>query len=533
MGDHVDEDQGMALLRYTVISAFIAMEPLRGQKGPLLDQLARRTWTGKDGAPLVVKRETIRVWIRRYRRTGLDGLKDKARTRRGVTAFSQDVIDVVIKLKREVPERSLDRIIAILEEMKFCGQGVVRRSTLHRILKREGISRRHRETPDDKDLDRFEADSPNDLWQSDMLAGPWLPDPERPGRSRRAWLYAFLDDHSRLLMHGRFSFKGDLPALELVFRRCVQKYGVPRRVYYDNGAVYRSDQMRLIVGTLGIHGIVFTKTYRPMGHGKIEALNRFITGNFLNEVKSSHIKTIDQLNEAFVAFTDVEYNNKIHGETNEAPYARWRKGIERVRYADEKLILKAFLWKEQRTPDKTGVFSLFGTRFQTGASVAKHRVDVLYDPEQLDQVDVYLNGRFIERVKPFAVSTHRRPHVTPPSPASIPTSAPQAPPTANWLGHLVEKRKTAGFVEEAPRALQHDINARRSAKDDVVTALIKERVVDDVFDDVAVKDYLARYGPFDEDVARRALDALHDAPRDLHVTHYLDAIRKHAQGEKP
>ena len=533
MGDHVDEDQDMALLRYTVISAYIAMEPLRGQKGPLLDQLARRTWVGKDGVPLVVKRETIRVWIRRYRRTGLDGLKDKARTRRGVTALPQDVIDVVIKLKREVPERSLDRIIAILEEMNFCGKGVVRRSTLHRILKREGISRRHRETPDDKDLDRFETDSPNDLWQSDMLAGPWLPDPERPGRSRRAWLYTFLDDHSRLILHGRFSFKGDLPALELVFRRCVQKYGVPRRVYYDNGQVYRSDQMRLIVATLGIHGIVFTKTYRPMGHGKIEALNRFITSNFLKEVKSSHIKTIDQLNEAFVAFADLEYNKKTHGETNEAPFARWRKGLERVRYVDEKLILQAFLWKEQRTPDKTGVFSLFGIRYQTGASVAKHRVDIRYDPEQLDEVDVYLDGRFIERVKPFAVNTHRRPHVVPASPASLPITTPPGAPTANWLGHLVEKRRRTGFVEEAPRAIQVDIKARRSGLDNAVTALIKERVDPDVFDETAVREFLDRYGPFDEDLARRALDALHHARRDLHVTHYLDAIKNLAQGEKP
>lgn len=528
MGSHVDGEQEKALLRYQIISAYIAMEPTRGQKRPLLEQLARKTWVGKDGAPVVVSSETIRAWVRRYRRLGLDGLLDKPRPRRGVKALSSDVQELVVKLKRDVPERSLDKIIVILEEMGFCAKGVVRRSTLHRVLLREGISGRPRKETDDTDLDRFEADAPNDLWQSDLLNGPWLPDPERPGRVRRAYLYAFIDDHSRFLLHGRFSFKGELPALELVFRRCVQKYGVPKRVYYDNGQVYRSGQMRQVVATLGIHGVVFTKKRRPMGHGKIEALNRYVTSNFIAEVKSSRIKTVDELNEAFVAFADVEYNNRVHDEINELPLVRWKRGIERVRYVDEKLVLKAFLWREERTPDKTGLFSLLGVRFQTGPSLAKRRIEARYDPERLDEVDVYDGGRFVERVKPFAVSTHRRPHAPPQTPP-----APPGPPTADYLGHLVDKRRKSAFVEETPRALKDDLAAHRAAKDDAIVTLLRERVDDAVFDEEAIRAFLTRYGPFDEGVARRALDSLLGAPRDLHVTHYLDVVRKLTQGETP
>lgn len=527
MAEPVDKEQEKALLRYTIISAYLAMEPTRGQKGPLLEKLANKTWVGRNGEPYVVSAETIRSWLRRYGRKGLDGLRDKPRPRRGVMTLSPETVDVVIKLKREVPERSLDRIIVILESMGFCEKGVVRRSTLHRVLAREGISARPTRPADDKDLDRFEADLANDLWQSDLLEGPWLPDPERPGRVRRAHLYAFLDDHSRVLLHGRFSFKGELPHLELVFRRCVQKWGAPRRVYYDNGQVYRSGQMRQVVATLGIHRIVFTQKRRPMGHGKIEALNRFITGNFIAEVKSSKIKTLDELNEAFVAFADVDYNQAVHGETNEAPLARWKKDIERVRYVDEKLVLQAFLWREHRTPDKTGVFSLFGVRYQTGASMAKKRIEVRYDPERLSDLDVYFDGRFVERVKPFAVSTHRRPHTLPPSP-----QAPPGPPTADWLSHLVELRKMAGFIEETPRVLSDEIARERAIGDAAIVSLLEEHVHDDVFDERAIGEFLARYGPFDEDKARHALESLgEDAPRDLHITHYLNAIRRN-HGDK-
>lgn len=528
MAEPVDAEQEKALLRYQIISAYVAMEPTRGQRGPLLVQLAKKTWVGKNGEPYVVTAETIRVWIRRFRRHGLDGLRDKRRPRRGVTALPPELVDLVIKLKREVPERSLDRIIVILESMGLCDKGIVRRSTLHRVLKREGISARPTTPAGEKDLDRFEADHANDLWQSDLLEGPWLPDPERPGRVRRAHLYAFIDDHSRLLLHGRFSFKGELPHLELVFRRCVQKWGAPRRVYYDNGKVYRSGQMRQVVATLGIHGMVFTQKWRPMGHGKIEALNKFLTSNFIAEVKASTVKTLDELNEAFVAFADVDYNQAIHGETNEAPLARWKKDVERVRYVDEKLVLRAFLWREHRTPDKTGIFSLFGVRYQTGALCAKKRVEVRYDPERLDDVDVYLDGRFIERVKPFTVSTHRRPHTLTP----LPPPAPPGPPTANWLAHLVEQRKKAGFVEEAPRALSDEIARERAIADAAIVSLLEEHVDEDVFDERVIAEFVARYGPFDEDTARRALESLgDDAPRDLHITHYLDAIRRH-HGEK-
>lgn len=528
MAERVDEEQEKALLRYQIISAYLAMEPTRGQRGPLLAQLAKKTWVGRRGEPYVVSAETIRSWVRRYRRRGLDGLRDKRRPQRGVKALSPEIAELVIKLKREVPERSLDRIIVMLESMRLCEKGVVRRSTLHRVLAREGISARPAKPADDKDLDRFEADAANDLWQSDLLEGPWLPDPERPGRVRRAHLYAFIDDHSRLLLHGRFSFKGELPHLELVFRRCVQKWGVPRRVYYDNGQVYRSGQMRQVVATLGIHGIVFTKKRRPMGHGKIEALNRFMTSNFVAEVKSSTIKTLDELNEAFVAFADVDYNQAVHGETNEAPLVRWKKGIERVRYVDEKLVLQAFLWREHRTPDKTGIFSLFGVRYQTGASMAKKRIEVRYDPERLLELDVYFDGRFVERVKPFAVSTHRRPHTLPPSPPP----APPGPPTADWLSHLVELRKKTAFVEEAPRVLSDEIARARAVQDAAIVSLLEEYVDEDVFDERVIGDFVARYGPFDEDKARHALESLgEDAPRDLHITHYLDAIRRN-HGDK-
>ncbi len=526
-----DDDRAWALARYQVISAYLALEPRRGQRTALLVTLAARTWRGPHGEDFRVAAETIRVWVRRYRAGGLERLRDKPRPRRGVSVLAPDEIERVVQLKRDVPERSLDRLLTIAEGAGVIEPGRLRRSTLHRVLAAHHLSARPpAKTADTSDLDRFEADAPNDLWQSDMLVGPWLPDPQRPGKMRRAYLYAFLDDHSRLILHGRFSFRGDLPALELVFRRCLQKWGTPRRCYYDNGQVYRSGHMRRIIAALGIYAIVFTQINRPEGHGKIEALNRLIRSAVLAELRASTITTLDELNEAFAAWAELQYNRTVHGETGEAPLDRWRRGVERVKYADEEALRQGFLWREDRTPDKTGVFSLFGVKYQT--RLGRKRIQVRFDPEALDLVELWHKDRFVERVRPFEVSTHRRPR---PSPAATPAKD-QPRPLVDWLGHLVARRKGEFLAHERePRALVEAAVAQRAAADQAIVDLLARRLDQAVFCEATVRDWLARFGPIDPAAAEQLLAGLlaHGVRKDQHITFFLDALQRQLTGGTP
>ncbi len=526
------EAKGKALARYQVISAYLALDPPRGQRGALLKRLAARSWVGDDGEPFTAEAETIRKWVARYRTSGLEGLEDKAHPLRGTQALSAEQIELVCGLKQEVPERSLDRIITIAEEMKLIEAGVLRRSTLHRVLQSRDLSKRRLRDVDATDLDRFEADAPNDLWQSDMLTGPWLPDPKRPGHNRRAYLYAFLDDHSRLLLHGRFSFKGDLPALELVFRRSLQKYGKSRRVYYDNGQTYRSHHMKHIVATAGIHGMVFTKVRRPQGHGKIEAFNRFVRGAFIAEIKASRIRTIDELNEAWVAWADHDYNRRIHSETGQKPRDRWRGGADRVEWLDEQKLRQAFLWSEERVPDKSGVFSLFGTEFQVGSDQAKKKIEVRYDPEVLDSIEVWYRGHFVERLSPFQVHTHRRPKAADDA-DEVPPSKDDGDERTDYLNHLVQKRRATGRIEPSPQALAEAERTGRAAAGQAVVDLLTERLEPAVVDVASILSFCDRFGPFDVGLCDEAIGSFVErGMKDQHIDIYLDAIRRqHSKGQ--
>jgi putative transposase len=165
--------------------------------------------------------------VRRYRQRGLGGFEDKLRPQRGIQVLTPEQVALMAQLKRDVPERSLDRIITIAEQTKLVAPGVVRRSTLHPARSApQGLSARIPSPASVEDLDRFEAELPQrPVGSRTCSPGRGCPIPTVPGKMRRAYLYAFLDDHSRLLLHGRFSFRGELPALELVFRRSLQKYG--------------------------------------------------------------------------------------------------------------------------------------------------------------------------------------------------------------------------------------------------------------------------------------------------------------------
>ncbi len=167
-------------------------------------------------------------------------------------------------------------------------------------------------------------------------------------------------------------------------------------------------------------------------------------------------------------------------------------------------------------------------RYQVGAELAKRRVEIRYDPEALDEVEVYHDGRFVQRAKPFAVSRHRR--AKSPALRDAQSDTNKEEPAVNWLAHLTEKRRKKGFIEPTPRQIKEARRAEREATDKVVVSVLMDALDPAVLDEDVIALFLATYGPFDTDLARKAIASLTDAPRgrqDHHIDVYLNAIRTH------
>jgi hypothetical protein len=217
----------------------------------------------------------------------------------------------------------------------------------------------------------------------------------------------------------------------------------------------------------------------------------------------------------------LEYNNKIHSETHEKPVDRWRNNPRKIVLADEEKLRRAFLWTETRKPDKSGVFSLFGTEFQVCPRLAKKAVQVRYDPERRGEIEIWYEGNFVERIRPFHVQAHRRPAAKPVEEAP---SAPSAP-SVDWLDHLVSRRRKQNGKEPTEAESAQNVARRRQEMDDAVFAVLHDALDPAVLDAPSIQRFLDRYGPFEADSIRVALhDFLEHTPNNHHVQVYLDAI---------
>jgi len=249
---------------------------------------------------------------------------------------------------------------------------------------------------------RFERQHFGDLWQSDAMDGPWLPDPAHPERQRQVFLFAFLDDYTRLVPHARFYWNEQLPRVEDCFQRALKRYGRPLAIYVDRGAVYRSKQLDTACATLGIKRIL-ARPYSPEGKGKIERFFSFVQSDFLPELKQSQVDSLDQLNESLLAWLEVVYQRKLHTETGQSPLERFRQDPDpTVRPANPTELRQAFLHRALRTVTKTATISFQGNRYRVPAFLRRQKIEIRpnwdssSDPFDLAHLEIWHNETYLQ-----------------------------------------------------------------------------------------------------------------------------------------
>jgi putative transposase len=188
--------RAVGLFRYSLIREAADPKLSTKQRGRLVRDLAAREHVGPFGQPVRVARATIDRWIRDWRRGGFDALVPNPR--RVSPRTPADVLDLAVALKKEVPARTAVQVAAILRA--HCGWAPDERTLQRHFVRRELNTRPDGMPP--KAFGRFEADAPNQRWTGDALHGPTV-------NGRKAILFAFIDDHSRLLPGYRWARRED------------------------------------------------------------------------------------------------------------------------------------------------------------------------------------------------------------------------------------------------------------------------------------------------------------------------------------
>ena len=250
----------VALFRYQLIREAADPALTVRQRGRLVREIAARAHEGPFGEPVVVSRATIDRWIRAWRSGGFAALAPPAR--QVMLRTDAAVLELAAGLKREKPERTAAQVMRILRTT--CGWSPSVR-TLQRHFERLELTAR----PDGRPpavFGRFECARPNEMWTGDALHGPHI-------AGRKAYLFAFLDDHSRAVMAARWGYFEDTVRLAAALRPALAARGVPVRIYVDNGSAFVDAALKRAAARLGIK-ITHSAPGRPQGRGKIERFFR-------------------------------------------------------------------------------------------------------------------------------------------------------------------------------------------------------------------------------------------------------------------
>lgn len=413
-----DLGEQVAAFRYSLIAPVVSRQtPLSpGELGTFLREVSARQFEIPGSMQRRVSVRTLERYLAQYRRGGYEALKPKVRNDKGNTRLPEAVIRRAAQLRTERPERSVEQLILLLEAEGVAAPGTVAASTLARRLRHAGLSRRDvLIAPQNKGtFRRFEAEDVHVLWQSDFQHTLYLPNPEMPGRKKKAILYAILDDYSRLIVHGQFYWDEKLPRMEDSLKKAILRYGVPEQFYVDNGAVFSSAHLKRICGKLGIH-LSHSRPYRPSGRGKIERFFRFLDTSFVPEayeaIESGYIETLEDLNMAFQTWLEGYYHVRKHGSTGIAPKMRAIQTARIAKRVSEEQLNEIFYWQEERKADKTACVSLQGNVFQVDDELAGSKVQLRYDPFDLTAIQVWQGEKRYADARPVELKRRFDPRV--------------------------------------------------------------------------------------------------------------------------
>jgi transposase InsO family protein len=358
---------------------------------------------------LGISGRSLRRLIHKAREKGISALIRRRRSDYGkARRFDEKILAKALELLEESPHRSVPMLMSLLKADEQTRDIITDISphTLYHHLKASGYDFKKKRESSTKIYHRFEADYPNQLWQGDARDGIYLPDPEKSGKTKKTYLFGWIDDYSRKIMYAKYYWDEKLPRMEDCFRQAILRWGMPEKIYCDNGSVYIAEYFLITVTELGIKKI-HHPAYAAWCKGKIENGMKTIK-RFQQEAQLAGFKTLAELNASLQAWLELEYNRKIHSTTGEAPNDRFRNGIAGhppKRVMDIDAFNRLFFFRIPRKVDKYGKLRYENNYYPVRGIATGQPVDVWFDPFDLSEVLVYYKKEFFCKTKASILKT--------------------------------------------------------------------------------------------------------------------------------
>ena len=250
-----------------------------------------------------VSRRWVITLVQRYENEGDAGLEPRSRRPlrspgRIPIETEDEIIEIRKALDRDGHEAGAATIAYHLEQRHGRAPAV---STIWRVLTARGfVTPQPHKRPKSSYL-RFEADQPNERWQTDITHWPLADGTDIE-------ILNIIDDHSRLCIASvaRPVFKAR--DVDAAFRLATDHFGDPQKLLSDNGAVftgrYRLGGRVALELTLATRGIVpvHSRPYHPQTCGKVERFHQTVKKWLANQPRARPIAALQHQLDTFTDY---------------------------------------------------------------------------------------------------------------------------------------------------------------------------------------------------------------------------------------
>lgn len=467
---HVPSPERWATFRFSVVGPLLAAPPARGELQGRLQQLAAQKWRHPArGQWFVLGLSTIERWYYaalRQARDPVRALQRKARSDRGQhPAVSTKLRAEILLQFHQHPSWSYqlhaDNLAVLVQNDPFLGP-MPSYGTLRRFLQSQGLFKRPRRGPvhspgarlaeerfQTREVRSFQSDHVNALWHLDFHhASRRVLRPD--GRWAVPLLLGVLDDRSRLCCHAQWYLSESAEELVHGLGQAFQKRALPRALLSDNGSAMLAAEVEQGLLRLGIVHET-TLPFSPYQNGKQESWWNQIEGRLLPMLEGVADLSLGALNEATLAWVELEYNRKLHSELGSTPLEVFiqHRDVGRPGPSTQAL-LEAFTTRSVRTQRRSdGTVSLEGCRFEIPSRYGHfQRVSLRYASWDLSRVHLAdpHTGELLERIYPLDKSRNaegRRAFRATPSPR--PPAAATPPGMAPLLQKILQQYAATGL----------------------------------------------------------------------------------------
>ena len=336
---------------------------------------------------------TIKKWYLLYRNQGYDGLVPKSRTDLNTSRkLKKEVQDKIVEYKKTFPHISGTLIYRKLIEEGYINENEVSKSTILKFIREHYLL-----FSDATKIDRraFEMEFANDMWDADTSHGPYL---TINNKKIKTYLIAIIDDASRLITNAKFYYEDNAVNFQTTFKEALKKYGIPKRIFLDNGKTYKNEQLGIICANVGM-ALIYTKPYSPESKAKIERWFHTMKETWMRGIRWDEIKSIEELNE-FVN----DYNSKIHSslrinDKNVSPKQRWFKDQDRIKKIDSNVLDEYFLHTAYPRIRSDSIAYINKIEYEVPTKYIGQKIVVKYDYSDKTKAWIYENNQKMESIK--------------------------------------------------------------------------------------------------------------------------------------